>query len=84
MTTEFELVTRSDDKTPHVQTMSSGFSWTPSDCRSEPDVDAVESELARATPDNAQLLAWTTNPSSQPPREWWDDDSDPFMPNEGE
>jgi hypothetical protein len=58
-------------------TQGSGSAWRPTvHLTIPPSVDAAQ--VALASPQNSQLIHWAGTPSSQPPQQWFDDDSDPF------
>lgn len=60
---------------------SDGFEWHPSDVRSDAVFD-VDERVAQSTPENVTLLDWAARRTSQPPQQWWDDETDPFAAEE--
>ena len=44
----------------------------------EGDDARLRAEIADLTPSNETLLEWASRPENQPPKEWWDDETNPF------
>lgn len=66
--------------TCHFGTQRFGASWKPTQQTYIQDPRALDDELARSTPTNAQLTEWAARSELRPPQAWYDDDADPFAP----
>lgn len=44
--------------------------------------DDIHERIAETTPPSHVLREWASRPENQPPQSWYDDDTDPFQPEE--
>lgn len=73
-------------ESPRVEggtTRGSNAVWHPAVRMRSWDANALRTELQKSSSTNSDLRRWTSVPSKQPPQAWWDEDDDPFSPENG-
>lgn len=60
----------------------SGIAWKPRAIRTCIDPEGLRSEVRKKTPPNDLLRQKAKQAGCQPPQEWYDDSSDPFVRDE--
>lgn len=72
-----------DSQQAVIQTESSSARWhIVQEIRSTPPVHDARDGVAKSAPSRADLLNLAASGKCSPPAEWWDEQTDPFAPNE--